>query len=203
MQLVAPRRQAQPSCAESHQRRTTARVQRQAPVLARGRPTRPQTLLETPPASPHTQRGLRRPGGHSEGPNTRSHPELGRENPLRPWYCRSSGGRVGRRQARQAHPTLSSSSLARKGEEFGPAVAGWSSPVARQAHNLKVVGSNPTPATIEVDPISATTGRLSRRALPVVRRECGPFVFTFPCGSARVSPRTRSTADPPAAAKAF
>ena len=26
-------------------------------------------------------------------------------------------------------------------------VAGWSSPVARQAHNLKVVGSNPTPAT--------------------------------------------------------
>ncbi len=26
--------------------------------------------------------------------------------------------------------------------------AGWSSLVARQAHNLKVVGSNPTPATI-------------------------------------------------------
>jgi hypothetical protein len=28
----------------------------------------------------------------------------------------------------------------------GP-VAGWSSPVARQAHNLKVAGSNPAPAT--------------------------------------------------------
>ena len=28
--------------------------------------------------------------------------------------------------------------------------AGWSSPVARQAHNLKVVGSNPTPATIAI-----------------------------------------------------
>ncbi len=28
-----------------------------------------------------------------------------------------------------------------------PGIAGWSSPVARQAHNLKVVGSNPTPAT--------------------------------------------------------
>ena len=27
-----------------------------------------------------------------------------------------------------------------------PFAAGWSSPVARQAHNLKVVGSNPTPA---------------------------------------------------------
>jgi hypothetical protein len=46
-------------------------------------------------------RGLGQPGGHSEGPNTRSHPELGRENPQRRWYCRSSGGRAGRRQARQ------------------------------------------------------------------------------------------------------
>jgi hypothetical protein len=27
-------------------------------------------------------------------------------------------------------------------------IAGWSSPVARQAHNLKVAGSNPAPATI-------------------------------------------------------
>ena len=27
--------------------------------------------------------------------------------------------------------------------------AGWSSPVARQAHNLKVAGSNPAPATKE------------------------------------------------------
>ena len=25
-------------------------------------------------------------------------------------------------------------------------IAGWSSPVARKAHNLEVVGSNPTPA---------------------------------------------------------
>src|ERR1700722_8443170 len=32
-----------------------------------------------------------------------------------------------------------------KRSDFGD--AGWSSPVARQAHNLKVVGSNPTPAT--------------------------------------------------------
>jgi hypothetical protein len=31
---------------------------------------------------------------------------------------------------------------------YAPSIgAGWSSPVARQAHNLKVVGSNPTPAT--------------------------------------------------------
>ena len=31
--------------------------------------------------------------------------------------------------------------------EVNHITAGWSSPVARQAHNLKVVGSNPTPAT--------------------------------------------------------
>ena len=46
--------------------------------------------------------GLGRSGGHGEGQNTRSHPELGRENPQRRWYCASRRGRVGRRQARQA-----------------------------------------------------------------------------------------------------
>ena len=91
---------------------------------------------------------LGRPGGHSEGPNTRSHPELGRENPLRRWYCTSRCGRVGRRQARQSPHKLSPHPLyAGHGQTLGPTIAGWSSPVARQAHNLKVVGSNPTPAT--------------------------------------------------------
>ncbi len=42
--------------------------------------------------------------------------------------------------------------------------AGWSSPVARQAHNLKVVGSNPTPAPKSKRP------RRRRRGLFVVRR---------------------------------
>ena len=37
--------------------------------------------------------------------------------------------------------------------------AGWSSPVARQAHNLKVVGSNPTPASIFVLLVSSSVGR--------------------------------------------
>ena len=36
--------------------------------------------------------------------------------------------------------------------------AGWSSPVARQAHNLKVVGSNPTPATKKACQINDMTG---------------------------------------------
>src|SRR5210317_932373 len=40
--------------------------------------------------------------------------------------------------------------------------AGWSSPVARQAHNLKVVGSNPTPATnYSIKSISYTASKIS------------------------------------------
>ena len=35
------------------------------------------------------------------GAYTRSHPELGREMPQRPWYCVSRHGRVGRRQVFQ------------------------------------------------------------------------------------------------------
>ena len=49
--------------------------------------------------------------------------------------------------------------------------AGWSSPVARQAHNLKVVGSNPTPATNTPIPQTAalrnsrTVHRTGRRSV--------------------------------------
>ncbi len=78
------------------------------------------------------------------GVNTRSHPELGRENPQRPWYCVSRRGRVGRRQAFQVRPTLASSQRYSRSTLIP---AGWSSPVARQAHNLKAAGSNPAPAT--------------------------------------------------------
>ena len=39
--------------------------------------------------------------------------------------------------------------------------AGWSSPVARQAHNLKVVGSNPTPATNNFNALDRFRGRRS------------------------------------------
>ena len=46
-----------------------------------------------------------RPGGYGEGLNTRSHPELGRENPQRRWYCVLRRGRVGRRQVFQARDT--------------------------------------------------------------------------------------------------
>ena len=40
-------------------------------------------------------------------------------------------------------------------------VAGWSSPVARQAHNLKVTGSNPVPATKSYDSPDAKASGLS------------------------------------------
>src|SRR5450759_136081 len=45
-------------------------------------------------------------------------------------------------------------------------IAGWSSPVARQAHNLKVIGSNPIPATKQATDFmrfleSRLSGRLS------------------------------------------
>ena len=97
----------------------------------------------SPPARGQASRGQDcRPGGHGEGPNTRSHPELGRENPLRQWYCTSRCGRVGRRQARNPPLSFPFNRYSEQSE-----AAGWSSPVARQAHNLKVVGSNPTPAT--------------------------------------------------------
>src|SRR3974390_252204 len=51
------------------------------------------------------------------------------------------------RPSHRRPPLLHSARNARamhRASRFG---AGWSSPVARQAHNLKVVGSNPTPAT--------------------------------------------------------
>ena len=87
------------------------------------------------------------------GRYTRSHPELGREIPQRRWYFVSRRGRVGRRQVGQAR------TLKTHAGRLMPVIrhrippltrshtAGWSSPVARQAHNLKVAGSNPAPAT--------------------------------------------------------
>ena len=41
--------------------------------------------------------------------------------------------------------------------------AGWSSPVAREAHNLEVAGSNPVPATF-----SKSLPNLELRYLPMV-----------------------------------
>src|SRR5215470_5907824 len=48
-----------------------------------------------------SSRVVRRPGGHCEGQYTRSHPELGRENPQRRWYSVLRRGRVGHCQVFQ------------------------------------------------------------------------------------------------------
>ena len=129
----------------------------------------PPVLLAEPQSDKNLV--LRRPGGLSGVPRTRSHLELGRQTHQRPWYCVSRHGRVGRRQACPAQDHLTPDPIPSPrsrapGAVRSPAVrarrypltprtappdttitAGWSSPVARQAHNLKVVGSNPTPAT--------------------------------------------------------
>jgi hypothetical protein len=62
--------------------------------------------------------------------------------------------------------------------------AGWSSPVARQAHNLKVVGSNPTPATIPILP--GSTGGPNHSA--------GPLPSSTPRNRAITSPARCSPA---------
>jgi hypothetical protein len=49
--------------------------------------------------------------------------------------------------------------------------AGWSSPVARQAHNLKAAGSNPAPATTDTDtPAANAAGVLFSVARPTACR---------------------------------
>lgn len=103
----------------------------------------------------------------SRGCHTRSHPEHGRETPQRPWYCVSRRGRVGRRRATRPDPLKPSSHGISLPARTSPTTAGWSSPVARQAHNLKVTGSNPVPASINSynPPYSSAAGF----GLPAIR----------------------------------
>ena len=54
------------------------------------------------------------------------------------------GGAARRRLACRGGKQKRFRAAARQSQHVG---AGWSSPVARQAHNLKVAGSNPAPAT--------------------------------------------------------
>ena len=61
------------------------------------------------------------------------------------WKSRSSPGiEASVRRCRDTENPFTLSSVLSDGPTFD---AGWSSPVARQAHNLKVTGSNPVPAT--------------------------------------------------------
>ncbi len=71
--------------------------------------------------------------------------------------------------------------------------AGWSSPVARQAHNLKVVGSNPAPAT----KFSITNQRV--HPSPCRGRDC----FRRPASTWRVHERRDRVRRPSFAGCAF
>src|SRR6185503_4375147 len=81
-----------------------------------GRPTtRPANDNRDPAANRRTENGTPRMDWTTwwlwRGARTRSLPELGRENPQRPWYCVSRHGRVGRRQVFRSihssrHPTV-------------------------------------------------------------------------------------------------
>ena len=67
---------------------------------------------------------------------------------LKRWKSRSSPG-IEARAAIRTRKTLKTHSHVSYTQRLqAQTVAGWSSPVARQAHNLKVTGSNPVPATI-------------------------------------------------------
>ena len=69
------------------------------------------------------------------------------------WKSRSSPGFAGGAQIEPIHdvdeplPANPERRLFCSGHVPADVGAGWSSPVARQAHNLKVAGSNPAPAT--------------------------------------------------------
>ena len=109
---------------------------------------RPQTGRAPPAKTRANQEGRTHPDDALawrlwRGRNTRSHPELGSESPQRRWYCVLRRGRAGRCQANPSPGPFPTHQCLWP----MPFAAGWSSPVARQAHNLKVAGSNPAPAT--------------------------------------------------------
>ena len=77
---------------------------------------------------------------------------------------------------------IPSSQNAADGATYRPGVreigAGWSSPVARQAHNLKVAGSNPAPATkhskTRTEPAAARTAHTPARTAHAARASTRP-----------------------------
>ena len=97
---------------------------------------------------------------------TRSHSEHGRETPLRQWYFVSRRGRVGRCQVCKTQQYLLFKTTHN---------AGWSSPVARQAHNLKAAGSNPAPATNETCNRFQSASSSARMA----RKRAWKSIFSF------------------------
>src|SRR3546814_8683217 len=65
--------------------------------------------------------------------------------------------------------------------EAKTSVAGWSSPVARQAHNLKVAGSNPAPATTLTCSIRSAVRKSGRLFVCCRTRRLRTPATNFPC----------------------
>ena len=86
---------------------------------------------------------LTRPGGHSGGETPEPIPNSAVKTTRADGTASHGRGRVGRRQVLPAPKPKPTDPQSPNTDTD----AGWSSQVARQAHNLKVVGSNPTPAT--------------------------------------------------------
>ena len=114
---------------------------------------------------------------------TRSHSEHGRETPQRRWYFVLRRGRVGRCQVCKTQHIHRQSSHNNKQPKHN---AGWSSPVARQAHNLKAAGSNPAPATTDNDkPVASAAGFVVFAAFPMACRSVhSRIVANSPCSVA-------------------
>ena len=107
---------------------------------------------------------LRRPGGSCGGPK----PDPIPNSAVKPFSANGTksqglGESVAARPANHSNTRdLFSSLMSAKATRT---IAGWSSPVARQAHNLKVIGSNPIPATIvNCAPAVSLRGRFCAKA---------------------------------------
>src|SRR5207237_96291 len=75
--------------------------------------------------------------------------------------------------------------------------AGWSSPVARRAHNPKVAGSSPAPAPILRPPVITTGGLLipgGRRW--IARNKRGSYANSGPASSSCVASRSKKRGAP-------
>ena len=93
-----------------------------------------------------TQRGLEQPatGSHTDPDTNNSRADKQPDQAHAGWSSPPPGSSI---------DPDKNNSRADKQPDHGD--AGWSSPVARQAHNLKVAGSNPAPATNHISPLSS------------------------------------------------
>ena len=144
------------SSQESGDQRSEIRDQRSKRACPRAstnsgpRPTRKRRARCRPPAPPSirpsTSGDLRRPPAPMPGPAA----EADHAGPVPSRSCRplERPPSTTRFRPRRPGPRAPPEALRSLTSDIRhPTFAGWSSPVARQAHNLKVVGSNPTPAT--------------------------------------------------------